>query len=236
MMASELGASEQWPVGTLLHTLTAADRAGLLALGTERRVTPGDQLIRQGDTDCHVILLVRALVKVTATTRNGRSALLAIRISGDLVGEMSALNGRPRSATVTSCGDGVVHVIPLRDFQPYLRAHPEAAIRLAGMVAERLRWSNRRRIDFASYSVKRRLARVLSELALAHGRRSRSGIVIHVRLTQTEVATLCGAAEITVQKAMRELRSEGLISQGYGRITIVDVDALCEYGDLTDSS
>jgi CRP-like cAMP-binding protein len=216
----------------MLGRLAADTRAAMLKLGVRRDVGPGEVLIRQGEVDSHVILLRHSLVKVTVAMADGREALLAIRISGDIVGEMSALNGRPRSASVTTCGSSQVSIIHNREFRPFLRSHPDAAIEIAGVVADRLRWANRRRVDFASHPVRVRLARVLYEIAADYGQRTPAGVVVGVRLTQPELATLCGAAEPTVQRALRELRSASLVSTGYRQITVLDLAALHQAGAL----
>ncbi|MEW2379935.1 cyclic nucleotide-binding domain-containing protein [Micromonospora sp. NPDC047812] len=53
------------------------------------------------------MLLEEGLTKVTVSLPDGRAALLALRVGGDLVGEVSALNDRPRSASVTTCGPAI---------------------------------------------------------------------------------------------------------------------------------
>lgn len=111
-----------------------------------------------------------------------------------------------------------------------------AAFEFAGMVSERLRWSNRKRVDFAVYPTRVRVARILDELSRRYGYRTTSGITIGVRLSQPEIAALAGAADVTVQKALRELRGDRLIQTGYRRITVLDphrlrITARCESGD-----
>ncbi|MGW0435782.1 Crp/Fnr family transcriptional regulator [Micromonospora sp. NPDC003197] len=222
----------RWPYGTLLGRLTEPSLAELLTLGTARRVDADETLLREGDQDSHLVLICQGLAKVTVTTGDGRTALLAIRVGGDLVGEMSALNNKPRSATVTTCSPALVRVIHMRQFKPFLAAHPDAAVELAAMVADRLRQSNRHRIDFMSYPVSTRVARIIAAIARTHGRRTPNGLVIDVRLTQPELATICGAAETTVQKALRELRSDGLIDTDYRRITVRDLTGLLAMAQL----
>ncbi|MEU4425330.1 Crp/Fnr family transcriptional regulator [Actinoplanes sp. NPDC024001] len=225
-----------WPAGTLLARLSRPTADALLRLGNPKRVPPGSVLIREGDEESHVFVIQHGLTKVTAETAKGRPALLSIRVSGDLLGELSALSGTPRSATVTMCGPrpGLVRVVRGRDFGRFLTDHPDAAVDLAATVGERLRWSNQRRIDFTSYPVRTRVARVLSELAGRHGTPARHGALeIGVRLTQPELAALSGAAEISVQKALRELRRAGLLSTGYGRITVRDPAALQDIAELS---
>ena len=71
-----------------------------------------------------------------------------------------------------------------------------------------------------------RLAHVLGEIAASCGEAVSDGVLIGVELSQTELATLVGAAEDTVQKALRLLRDRGLIRTGYRKITVVDHVAL----------
>jgi CRP/FNR family transcriptional regulator, cyclic AMP receptor protein len=227
---------DQWPYGTLVSRLDPDARRDLLGLGVPRKVPAGQILIHEGALDAHLVLLRKGLTKVTAVLPDGRTALLAIRVGGDLVGEMSALNKQPRSATITTCGPTQVSIIRMEAFKAFLKDHPDAALELAAMVADRLRWSNRRRIDFSSYPVKIRVARIIAELARTHGHRSPDGVIINVHLTQPELATICGAADTTIQKALKELRAEGLVETDYRRITVRDLDALREIGDLDPQS
>lgn len=225
-----------WPPGTLLAQLPASTAAALLALGAEQHMPTGRILMREGSAESHVVIIRRGVAKVTVEMADGRPALLSIRCAGDLLGELSALSGAPRSATVTMCGHGVIRVISRREFAPFLSAHPEAAMALTTMVGERLRWSNRRRVDFTAYPVKVRVARVLTELAERYGRTDPEGTVeIGVRLTQPELATLCGAAEISIHKALRDLRHAKVVSCYYGRIVVQDLTVLSGIAGLVDA-
>jgi CRP/FNR family cyclic AMP-dependent transcriptional regulator len=222
----------RWPSGSLLGRLNEQARRELLGMGVQRSMGPSHTILREGLLESHVIILDNALTKVTASMADGRQALLAIRVSGDIVGEISALNGTPRSASVTTCSSSVIRIIHSNEFRAFLRANPDAAMEIAGIVADRLRWANRRRVDFASCTVRVRLARVLWEIACAYGARKHEGIVVDIRLTQAELATLCGAAEISLQKALRELRDAGIVGTGYRQLVIRDEGALQRIGDF----
>ncbi len=215
-----------WLPGTLLGRLDESTRHEFLHLGIARTAAASRVILQEGKRESHVILLNDGLTKVTVAMTDGRHALLDVRVSGDLVGEISALNGTPRSATVTTCRASAIRIINRNDFRSFLRTHPDAAMEIAGIVADRLRIANRRRVDFASYPVKVRLARVLWEIATAYGYRERNGIVVDIQLTQSELATMCGAAEITLQKALRELRTSGIVGTGYRQVIVRDAPAL----------
>ncbi|WP_244367901.1 Crp/Fnr family transcriptional regulator [Micromonospora echinofusca] len=207
-------------------------RRELLQLGGTRRYAPDEILILEGEEKNDLMLICGGLTKVTAGLPDGRTALLALRVGGDLIGEMSALNGWPRSATVTACARTEVRRIPKDDFMSFLSRNPDAALDLAAMVSDRHRWSNHRRIDFSSYPVRVRVARIIADLARTHGRWSPNGVVIDVHLTQPDLATICGAAETSVQKALREMRTEELIETDYRKLTVRNLAGLREAGML----
>ncbi|MFI6766285.1 Crp/Fnr family transcriptional regulator [Streptomyces sp. NPDC050355] len=225
---SETQGREDWPVRSFLGGMSESVRTELLRLGTRCRYLPQEILIREGDRSHHVVLLRSGFVKVTARLDNGHEALLAIRVGGDIVGEMAAMDDAPRSATVTACGEVVASIVRESDLRFFLGTHPEAAMTIAGIVAQRLRWANRRRIEFGGYPVKVRLARVLAELAGSYGHPVPRGRVIGVDLTQPELAALTGSAEVTIHKALAELRKDGLITTGYRRTTVLDLSRLRE--------
>ncbi|GAA2672097.1 Crp/Fnr family transcriptional regulator [Nonomuraea recticatena] len=225
-------ATNRWPTGTFMHRLTDEVRSELLGLGTLRAFPPGQVLISQGDRGTSVWILLDALVKVTGGVENGVEATLAIRVSGDIVGDMSAMDGSPRSATVTTCGRAVCQQIKGPVFRAFLARRPAAALALAQVVADRLRWANQRRLDFAGYETKICLARVLLALISRHGRATERGVSIGVPLTRAELGMLVGAKEITAQKALRELAAEKLIQRGHRDVVVKDVAGLAELADL----
>jgi CRP/FNR family transcriptional regulator, cyclic AMP receptor protein len=229
------GGAGEWPARSLLGRLSPPARRALLDLGTEVRFDTDAVLLRQGTYDRHVLLLSSGLTKVTAVVENGETSLLAVRTGGDTVGEMAALDGSaPRSATVTACGPLTARVMPDGVLRELLVRRPEVSMALTAVVADRLRWANRRRLEFRGYPAKVRLARVLVELAVSYGTPRADKVVIDIRLTQPELATLIGAAETTIHKVLRELRDEGLVETGYRATVVRDLPGLRRLADLAD--
>src|SRR5262245_25309710 len=192
----------RWAPRSFLDGLAPDVVTELLGLGTRRQFEAGRRLIREGDSSTHVELLLRGFVKVTAVVE-GIETLLAIRVPGDILGETAAISGRPRMATVTACVRITSTVISQADFRAFLRSHPDAALNMGATMGERLRWANLRRSDFAAFPADVRLARILVEIARSCGEQSPQGITIGLGLSQPELATMIGAADATVQKAIR---------------------------------
>ncbi|WP_320782722.1 Crp/Fnr family transcriptional regulator [Streptomyces sp. CRN 30] len=215
-----------WPPTTLLGRLGPADRDLLLALGTRVRYPAGRVLIREGDRTDSVLLLLGGLVKVTARADDGRDALLAVRVRGDIVGEFAAVDGGPRSATVTACGPVLTRRVRRDDFVACVRDRHRIALALQQTVVAKLRAATVHRTTFTGCDAATRVARVLHHLAMTYGDRTGAGAEIRWPITQPELATLAGASEPSVQKALRRFRTMGFVTPGYRSIRVDDLARL----------
>lgn len=220
-----------WPRGTFLHRLPRPDRLALEALGVSKRAVPGTVLLRAGEPGTHALLLERAFVKIATPGARG-DVLLAIRAPGDLVGDIAVLNDKPRGASVVACGEVFFRLITQTDLRTYLRRYPAAALELAAVVSDRLRWANERRADAPGLPAETRLARALAEMGAFYGERCPQGVEIGLDITQAELATLIGVSEKTVYRALIGLRADGLIDTGFRRIFVTDLDGLFRAGRL----
>lgn len=215
-----------WPPSSLLGGLTGASRTRLLALGAQTRYAADRVLIRESEQTAFVLILLDGVVKATGRTHDGRDALLAVRMGGDLVGELAAVDGRPRSATVATCGPVVARLVARGDFLDCMQRDPAIAHAVNASIVTKLRVANAHRIDFTGCDAATRLARVLHQIAMTYGERVGGGAVIRWPITQPELAALSGAAEPTVHKALRGLRATGVVSTGYRSIKVEDLASL----------
>lgn len=212
-----------WPANSFLGKLSNAARNEMLHLGQQRIFGPGIPLARQGEEVTPFILITSGLVKVSISADNGVITLLGFRGPGDLLGE---LEQRPSSSTVTTIQGTTGRRIARRELLTFLQLYPEATIALMGVLADRLRRANQRRLDLAAYPVAVRLARILVELAETYGTESKGGLQIGIALSQNDLASLAGAALPTIEKALRQLDSLGVLERRYRSISIKDTEAL----------
>lgn len=217
---------------SLIASLSRTSAEALLAAGVAKGYPAGAVLLAEGTTSTHVVVLLDGYAKVTATNTDGGVALLAIRSGGDLVGELAALDGQPRSATVTAASAVQARIISQTDFHHLLSRHPELAEEVSRTVVAKLRWATRRRTDFSGCSVAVRVAHVLLELAVIHGAPTADGLEIAFPLSQPELAALVGAAEPTVHKVLADLRRKQIVGTGYRSMTIRDLTALRAFAGL----
>ncbi|MEU0937240.1 Crp/Fnr family transcriptional regulator [Embleya sp. NPDC005971] len=215
-----------------LGSLSAPVREELLSIGSPEQYPLGEKILVEGALGDYLVLLKTGCVKVTGRLGNGHEALVAIRIGGDVVGEMAVIDDVPRSATVTACDDVDAHVVQGRAMRSFLDKCPEAAIQIVRLSNRRLRAANSRRIAFGEFPARVRLARALTELAENYGRAVRSHTLICVDLTHTELAGFIGSQLRTVQKALAGFRAEGIITTGSRRMEVIKPDRLRMIGRL----
>ena len=209
-----------------LAALTPAERDVLAARGASRQFERGAIVFHQREESDRVVVVRSGRVKISTVTGDGREVVLAFRGPGDLLGEQSAIDGEPRSATVTALEPVEALVLAASDFRAYLEAHPRVALVLLEMLSHRLRDADRKRVEFAGSDTVGRVAARLVELAAAHGEAGADGLEITLPLSQEELAGWTGSSREAVGKALHRMRSLGWIQTRRRRITVIDLEAL----------
>jgi len=195
-----------------------------MGLGRIEQFPAGEFLLSQGDQSDFVIVIRDGYVKITAVTEDGAESLLAIRTAGDVVGELAAMDGLPRSATARAADAVVAQVISKQDLDRCLREQPDIARAFNQAVATKLRMATQRRVDFRR-DTKTRLAQVLVDLYYSSPGSENDGRIA-IRATQSELAGLIGASDPAVHKAFRALRETGAVDTGYAKQVICGIETL----------
>ena len=179
-----------------------------------------------------VFLIERGWVTLGTATPVGGEVILGLRGPGDVVGELSALDGEPRTATALAVGDVEAVVTPARLMIAMLVRDPELADELLRMLARRLRESDRQRQEFAMLDSLGRVARRLLELAERFGEPSSDGVRVELPLSQEQLASWCGCSREATVKALRTLRQVADVTTGRRTITLRDPELLRRHARL----
>jgi len=224
-----------WRANTFLGGLTPAVRSELLSRGQRQEFAVGDTLMRQGERTSSIFLLISGATKINVVSECGDSALVAVRLAGDVIGEMAMLENLPRSATATAARPVTAQRIMAAEFRQLRRSRPEVVDALDRVLASRLRVDLHDRVTRAR-PARARLARLLLDLAEQHGRRVRDGILIDVPLSQPELGNLITASEQTVNKTIATLKQAGSVAvHGHRSYIVRDTAMLRRIADGGDS-
>jgi CRP/FNR family cyclic AMP-dependent transcriptional regulator len=212
--------------GQFLATLTAADADALLRRGTLRRFARGQALLHQGQIPDRVLLLRSGRVKVYSTTASGKDVVLAVRGPGELVGELSALDEEPRSASIVALDPVEAAVLSPADFRGFLIEHPAAALALLGMLSRRLRDADAKRIEYVAFNTLGRVALRIVEMVERFGEPKGDAIDLELPLSQEELAGWTGSSLESVGRALQTMRGLGWLETRRRQIRVLNLEAI----------
>jgi CRP-like cAMP-binding protein len=194
--------------------------------GAPRQYARDQALMYVDQVPSEVLVLTSGWVKVSATTSAGKAVLLALRGPGDLVGELSALDEAPRSASIVAIEPVQALAVPHARFRAFLLDHPEHALTLLKEISARLRDADAKRVQLAAYSTLGRVAFCLLELCDRFGEGEAGAVDITLPLSQEELASWAGASLESVGRALQQMRGLGWIETRRRAIRVLDRAAL----------
>lgn len=185
-------------------------------------------LLREGDQGDDFAILLSGRVKLIARATTGRSVLVGLRGPGALIGELGAIDGKPRAADAVALEAGEAAVGSLAFLTRFLKERPSAMTVVTAMVVDRLREADRGRVELAAHDGLGRVVLRLLELADNYGQAVGSGSDVRIQLpiSQDELADWTGMSRQAVARALSTLRSEGYVSTHRMGLSVHDPDRL----------
>jgi CRP/FNR family transcriptional regulator, cyclic AMP receptor protein len=200
--------------------------AALRAAGVVRQFGRGIALFHERQAADRVFVLLVGTVKLISISEDGKEVLLALRGPGDLLGELGAVDGEPRSATAIALVAVEALVVPVADFSAFLEQRPKAALLILEMVVRRLRDADRKRVEFAAQDSMSRVAARIVEMCDRFGDERDGSIHLDLPISQEELAGWTGCSRDSVVKALQAMRGLGWLETDRRRITVHDLAAL----------
>jgi CRP/FNR family transcriptional regulator, cyclic AMP receptor protein len=208
---------------------------GEVLAGRGRKVAlkPNQTLFREGDNAQSVYVCLEGRVNLVILTPSGRELILGVKVPLQIFGELSALDGGPRSATAIAMEPSVVAQLSGDEFLDELSRSPSLSFEVLRELAGHLRTSNSRAMARCSEHLTERVAHLLIELGEKFNRHgevgSASKSIIELPITQDEIAAWVGCTREAVTRSLTALRSAGVIETGRNRIVLCDHDGLVRF-------
>ncbi|HKV52839.1 MAG TPA: Crp/Fnr family transcriptional regulator [Gemmatimonadaceae bacterium] len=201
----------------LLSGLESAELSRFADMTRERSYPKGSVILFEDDPGDSLFLVKNGRVKVVLIGEDGREVILGILTVGDHFGELSLIDGHPRSAHVIAMDDAQLIVLRREDFRRRVVESPKVAWALLVEISRRLRRADEQIGSLVLLDVDGRIARLLLDAANESG-----GSTIEKRLTHQTIAQMIGASRETVSRAMRQFQDTGLISVQRRQISIAN--------------
>lgn len=195
---------------SFFSNLSTADLLRLESLLTVSHFKKDSIIFSQEDPGTSLFVIKQGRVKVLLYGESGHEITISWYGVGEFFGEMSLLDGRPRSASVVAAEPTVLLSLDREAFLRYLKLHPDASITILVELTTRLRHATDIIGNLALLDVYGRIGRVLYELGAKGGKQDASGILLR-KITRHEIASLAGTSRETVSRTLRDFERRGLI-------------------------
>lgn len=191
----------------------------LLAARLRRRQLPGGTpVVYKGDPSGALYLIESGRVKVHQATGSGNEVILDILGPGGFFGEMSLIDGQPRSADISTLETTTLLLLEGDALREIVTERPAVAWTLLQILSRRVRDQNNQAELLMTRDVPGRVAACLLRLAETQGTPLPPGGVypqgsvrVNVSLTQSDLAALIGATRERVSRALTAFRASGTI-------------------------
>lgn len=213
------------PYGGFLETLGPDDRALALARMRTMRARRGQALLGRGAASNEIYFVLGGSFSVIVYSVSGREVSLRSLSPGDVFGELAAIDGLPRSASVVAESDARVAALAREDFLTFVESSPRTALWLARLLASKVRDMTDRVFELSALNVQARLHCELLRLAKA-GLGSNSPLIINPAPTHAELASRIGTHREAVTREMRALVQHQVIRAGRRSLEFIDLRRL----------
>ena len=193
-----------------------------------RRYPAGQTLFHIGDDGGSLHFIERGRVKVTIPSSSGEELILAILGAGNLLGELSLFDGKPRSATVQALEDTETLCLHREDLLALMRGRFDVVEKILVVLAGRIRDTDTLLADKHFLDITARLAKKILDLGDTFGIQEGGQVRIGVKITQKDLASMIGATRESVNKQLKALRDQGLVRISGGTIEILKRERLVQ--------
>lgn len=190
----------------------------------------GETIFRKGDEGSGMMVVLRGRVKITSVGASGSEVILNVIEPGQVFGEMTLVDGEPRSADAVAAKPSELITVWRRDFLPMLSRQPEAALEMMQVLSRRLRHTTQFVEAAIFLDVPARLLNRIRFLAENYGQRDPKTGTIRIEhdFTQQDLADSVGVTRVSINRQLGAWAERGLIRKGRGWIEIPDLDRLGE--------
>ena len=204
-------------ISRLLSGLPTPLSTELFASAERVRLSAGEVLFRAGDSGDGCYRVEDGLLKVTIVSSSGGERVLAFIGQGAVVGELSTIDGLPRSASVVAVRDAAASFLSRAAFDAFAEKHPELYKSLVSLLAKRLRETDTLVAAGSFLSLKGRVASALLEVAEHFGDEVGPGrIIIRQKIKQSDLAAMAGIARENVVRILKDWERHKLVSRQSG--------------------
>jgi CRP-like cAMP-binding protein len=190
-----------------------------------REFAQGTVLFREGEAGQQMFVVRRGLVGISKTSQ-GVETVLATLGPGEFFGEMSILNGKPRTATATVLEAAQLLVIDPKTFEGMLRGNGEIALRMIKKLADRLAEADAQIENLLLHDPESRVVHYLAHAVEARGKPETEGVRVPLQIA--DLPSTLGLKPTQVKESMQKLSRAKVATFAVDYVLVRDVTKLHE--------
>lgn len=191
------------------------------------RYDAGNEIVRYRDHTNSVFFIAQGEIRVTYHSLSGQEVILCNLFVGDMFGELTAIDGHPRSATAIAETSTLLASMSALDFQNLVYSNRGLAETIFKRLTGQVRRLTERVYDFSTMKVSYRIQAELLRLARAH-MTSENTAIISPKPTQTQFANLVGTSREAVSRELRELSEKKITMREASDLHVLDIAKLTQ--------
>ncbi len=209
------------------HALSDADLEAIAQIGSWHRYEVGEEVVRYRDKSNSVFFIVQGEMRVTYYSLSGHEVILCGLPAGEMFGELTAIDGEPRSATVVAKSRSLLMSISSSDFHSLILSNQSVALAIFNRLTCQVRRLTERIFEFSTLAVRNRIHAEL--LRLARRQIIASNIAtISPAPTHADIANLVSTHREAVTRELNELHRNRLIIRIGNNLHIPDLSKLID--------
>ncbi|MBD0381673.1 Crp/Fnr family transcriptional regulator [Paenibacillus sedimenti] len=189
----------------LFSQLNEAQLNAVAEICTSRSYNGSTVLFSEKEIGSIFYIVYSGSVKIYTTSSTGEEKILSICSSGESFGELSLIDGKPRSASAQTLVESVLITLTAQNFLDLLRNHFDITLGIMKELGSRLRDTNQHVYDLTFLDARTRVIKSLITLANKHGMRHGNIITIKLVLNFDEISQLAGVQKMTLMQVIRDL-------------------------------
>jgi CRP-like cAMP-binding protein len=190
-----------------------------------RRYGAKDQVLGHGDDGTDVYFVVSGQVRAVIGGNGGREIILGDIAAGEFFGELAAIDGQPRSASIVAVTGATLARMPAAVFREAVHQHADVCSQVLALLAARIRLLDTRVSEFTTLDVRHRVFAELLRLSRPDGGEPGRAVVSPPPF-HAEIAARISARREAVTRELKALEGAGLLQRRRGAIVLTDVPAL----------
>ncbi|WP_035705220.1 Crp/Fnr family transcriptional regulator [Niveispirillum irakense] len=211
----------------LLQALSVEQRAAIARQCSWRHFHPHEQIVDRASDSRDVCLIVEGRVRVVNYSLSGREITFDDIESGGYLGELSAIDSGPRSASIVALTETLVAFMSPRLFLETVTTHPAIGTLVMRRLAHIVRTSTGRIMDLSTLGANNRVHAELLRLAKAGMRDDNTAEITPVPI-HSDIASRVSTTRETVARVMSDLSRDNLVIRQGNSLIIQDFDRLEE--------